>query len=156
MAKKQRKTRVIDRGYKRIISNLNLIDKSRIETGFFKGGKVPDSDLTMAGIASVNEFGSRDKKIPERSFMRTSFDGNKVLYKKVAKQEMSAVLEGKRSVPMAMDRLGIRFVGDIKRKITSIRKPPNALSTIADKGFDNPLINKGTMRESVRHRKIIK
>ncbi len=158
MAKRTRtkKTKVIDKGYNRIIRSLKLTDKSRIETGFFQGAKVSGSNFTIPEIAAVNEFGSRDGHIPERSFMRTTFDENRIRNIAFAKQQLSDVITGKRTVLIAMDRLGIKFRDDIKLKITEIKTPPNALGTIEDKGFDNPLINTGTMRSRVTFKKIIR
>ena len=42
--------------------------------------------------------------------------------------------------------LGDAIVKDIKRTITEFSEPKNAPLTIANKGFDDPLIEKGELR----------
>lgn len=148
------KTKVIDKGFKRIRRDLHKTDGSTVDVGILKG--VSGSDLatgtnfTVAEIAAVQEFGSRDGRIPERSFIRSVVDSNKVKYRSVLKSLIGDVLLGNLSVEKALAQFGERVVGDIKRKITSISSPPNAPSTIAGKGFNNPLIRTGTMRSRIK------
>ena len=47
---------------------------------------------------------------------------------------------------------GIKLARDMKLVITEFSSPANAPFTIAKKGFDNPLIETGHMRDSVEHR----
>ncbi len=61
-------------------------------------------------------------------------------------------MQGSKTVEGALSLFGERVVGDIKKKITSIREPANAPSTVAGKGFDNPLIHTGTMRNRIKKR----
>jgi hypothetical protein len=41
--------------------------------------------------------------------------------------------------------------GHVKQEITDLRTPPNAESTIRAKGSDNPLIDTGALRQSIRY-----
>lgn len=153
------KERFDDKRYRRVIKDLREVERSTVDVGFFKtiarsGAELVDSDaLDIAEIAAVNEFGSTKANIPERSFMRTTVDEKRIKYKKVLSDLMGDILIGVKTVNNALDLFGIRVVGDIKRKITSIRVPPNAPSTIAQKpGGNNPLIDTGRMRNAVTHK----
>ncbi|KVH51180.1 hypothetical protein [Burkholderia diffusa] len=55
-------------------------------------------------------------------------------------------------VPRSLDQLGESIVGALVQSIRDFKTPANAPSTIAKKGFDDPLIDSGTMVNSVTHR----
>ncbi|MGG6193054.1 hypothetical protein ACQV2B_03005 [Pantoea allii] len=44
--------------------------------------------------------------------------------------------------------MGEKIVGQLKQSITDMNDPPNAASTVRDKGFDDPLIRSGHMQSS--------
>ncbi|WP_347558571.1 hypothetical protein [Robbsia sp. KACC 23696] len=52
---------------------------------------------------------------------------------------------------VALDRFGARVAGQLRKSIRDFNDPPNAKSTIAKKGFDDPLIESGHMLNSVDH-----
>ncbi len=160
---KNGKTKVIDKGFKRIRKDLNKVDGSEVDIGILKGevgilDAVSGKSFEVAEIAAVHEFGTtkagrnNSVTIPERSFMRSTFDDNRVKYTQVLKSLMGDVLQGNKTVEQALSLFGERVVGDIKKKITSIREPANAPSTIEGKGFNNPLIRTGTMRSRIKKR----
>ena len=61
------------------------------------------------------------------------------------------ILTGRSSVKKALNLLGVQIASLIKRKITILRDPPNAPSTIAQKGSTNPLVDTGRLRASINH-----
>ena len=65
------------------------------------------------------------------------------------------VLQGKATVVASLTGFAEQVAGDVRRNITKLRTPPNAPATITKKGSSNPLIDTGTMRQSVRGRVII-
>ena len=64
------------------------------------------------------------------------------LTKKVVKGELSHL--------QARGILGESAQADVQQKITDLREPPNAASTIAQKGSSNPLIDSRAMVQNVR------
>jgi len=119
--------------------------QGRVEVGLFD-----NAAITEYGF--YNEFGTRT--IPARSFIRSTLDQNRRRYQQIIEDGLNqAMLAG---VPLTrmLNKLGTTQSRDIKRKITSLRTPPNAPSTIASKGFNNPLIETGAMRNAIRHRVI--
>lgn len=109
-------------------------------------------------IASVHEFGVTIQQergsivIPERSFMRTTFDEKKAEWFEFVKRQLNNVFEFKIDAQTLYARLGARMVGDIQEKITDLDAPPNAPSTISKKGSSNPLIDSGGLRRSITFR----
>jgi hypothetical protein len=61
-------------------------------------------------------------------------------------------LRGIVSLAHELTAVGEFIASDFRRKITTLRSPPNAPSTVAKKGSSNPLIDTGAMRQSVRSR----
>lgn len=104
-------------------------------------------DIVMRAMA--NEFGTQ--RIPERSFLRSTLDQNRDRYADILVEALERVPDGE-SPERAMSRLGAIVVGDVQRKITEIRYPPNAPSTVKRKGSANPLIDTGQLRQAIDFR----
>lgn len=141
-----RRLRDIDRGYKKLIASMRKVAlrPKVVSIGVRAGGP---SDLPL--IAAVNEFGSSDGRIPERSFLRSTIDENRAKYEGQLSKVIGAVIDGKSTLRAGLNKIGVGVVGDVKRKITALKDPPNAASTIAQKGSDNPLIDTGRLRASI-------
>lgn len=90
--------------------------------------------------------------IPERSFLRSTFDEKNREWQDFARSMVSDVLYGRMSVDEFYNRWGAVVVGDVQQKITSIRNPANAPLTIANKGSSNPLIDTGEMRQGITYK----
>ncbi|KAB0676016.1 HK97-gp10 family putative phage morphogenesis protein [Aureimonas leprariae] len=117
----------------------------------FPAGKA-NSDIVAR--ATFNEFGTRT--IPERPFMRNAMRANWEKYRKAmeaAAREIVDVAKGggspAASTRKVLGRLGALAQGDIQSEITSLSSPPNAPSTVRQKGSSKPLIDTGEMRSKV-------
>lgn len=157
------KTKVTDRdlGLKALIRELDRGENAYAEAGLFEGEKHKGSDLTMAQLGAVHEFGggiqhgrsgAKTITVPERSFLRRTHDEHGRRYAEILDKAYSRILAGKARVLPALTALGERVASDIRKTITAVREPPNAPSTIARKGSSNPLIDTGAMRNWVRSR----
>ena len=135
----------------RLMKVLNELESYAVEVGIFGDGE-------YGMIARVHEFGTtiQTKKasivIPERSFMRSTFDEKEKEWSKFILKQLQNVLDFKIDVQTMLGRLGAKMVADIQEKITDIRTPPNAASTIAKKGSSNPLIDTGGLRMRITYR----
>ncbi|WP_313893860.1 hypothetical protein [Psychrobacillus sp.] len=133
--------------------SLRELKRYSVEVGVFA-----DEDSHYAMIASVHEFGVTIQKrnssiiIPERSFLRTTFDEKEADWVQFAKRQLKNVLDFKIDARTLYERLGARMVGDIQEKITDLDAPPNAISTIQKKGSSNPLIDDGGLRRRITYR----
>lgn len=128
-------------------------------------GKSPcDFDLFFYESKEGNKFLVREKgkdqlefaymlaqevNIPERSFLRSTFDQNEKKWFSFAKKQLEKIMTGEISAKEACDRLGARMQSDVQKTIRNVRTPPNAPSTVASKGSSNPLIDSGRMRQSI-------
>ncbi|MFA1738015.1 hypothetical protein ACDX69_10615 [Lysinibacillus fusiformis] len=124
-----------------------------IEVGIFGS-----DDSFYAMIAAVHEFGITIRKergsivIPERSFLRSTFDEKNDEWVKFMKKQIPKLLDGQMNARTICERLGAKMVGDIQKKLTQLDDPPNAPSTIAKKGSSNPLIDTGGLRMRVTYK----
>ena len=133
-------------------------------------GSVRDEDggITVAGYAAVNEFGSEDGRVPERSFIRSTLDTNRDDYverlDEVLNDAIDATLAAQVAGPgtLALEHglglLGMEAAGDVQATIRDLRDPPNSPRTLHPsvggtnpngKKSTNPLIDTGRMRASI-------
>lgn len=111
-----------------------------------------DEELTIADVAAVNEWGSEDGHIPERSYLRSTFDENKGKYSNMLDRGLGEAIDQRGDFDKVHDTLelvGERVKRDVQRKIREFDDPPNAPATIKRKGADNPLIDTGRLRQSI-------
>ena len=113
-------------------------------------GILADEDEILLIYAASNEFGTRDGRIPERSFIRAGVDEGDARINDMADRLWSQVTDGRLTKKLALAKMGETIQTMVQRKITSLRYPPNAASTIARKKSTNPLIDTGRMRASIR------
>ena len=109
-------------------------------------GKHNNSDLTVAEIGAIQQFGT--PTIPARPWLDTGVEK--------AVPEINRIIEkayesGEFDQDRALELIGISAVNNVQENITDIRTPPNAPSTIDKKGSSNPLIDTGQMRQSVTY-----
>lgn len=154
-----------------IIRNLNELNSMSVEVGVLSSA---GGELLM--IANVHEFGCEipvtDKmrgffryefgvnlkasttviKIPERSFIRSSFDSNKEKIYTDGEALAYEVIEGKLSARNFYEILGQTCVNTIQNFIRDLRGPANSGLTVARKGSSNPLVDTGRLLNSISYK----
>ena len=143
------KARLVSKGNaKPTLNRLQRLGKGK------KGVKVglPKSKADQSNINKLawNEFGT--EHIPERPAVRNTVSKNKGKYRRQLKSAARQIIHGKASFNGVLEKIGIQAVGDIQDGITSLSTPPNAPSTIRQKGSSNPLIDSGAMRAAITHK----
>lgn len=142
-------TQQVEQALKELAENLK--GNMRVLAGVPKGAGTYEDGLTLATIAAVNNFGSADGKIPERPVLGPAIEKGAPQYQRLAEVMIPKVLSGETTMRMLLEQMGQLAEGHIKQEITDLREPPNAPSTIAAKGSDNPLIDTGAFRQSIRY-----
>lgn len=87
--------------------------------------------------------------IPPRPFLRYTFDHYLDNWTELAADLAFKVFIREMNYQDVFPVLGDAIVKDIKRTIKEFSEPQNAPLTIANKGFDDPLIEKGELRDSI-------
>ncbi len=131
---------------------LHLGEQTRDSKGRF--GERKKADLAL--IAAANEFGTRDGRIPERSFLRSTFDEQLNNIVKLKDKLFTMLVNQQIGSVQALALLGQFFQDKVKKKINSNVPPPNAPSTIAAKGSSKTLIDSGQLLQSIQHTEYLK
>lgn len=148
-----------DLGWKAFFERVKIKD-ARVKVGVLASGKGgerevgPDGtpgDLTVAEIAAIHEFGTQDRSVPERSFLRSTFDEKREELAKMGKALLLRVLDGKLTVRQALEAMGMKLAAETKKKITAGAgiPPPLRPSTVAAKGSDRPLVDTGRLLNAI-------
>lgn len=117
------------------------------------GASIPVTDK-MRGYF-LYEFGVALRKdttvinIPERSFIRSSFDKNKGKVEQSGEQLISQVVDGNLSAMDFYNLLGQTCVNAIQDFIRNLSSPANSGLTVANKGSSSPLIDTGRLINSI-------
>lgn len=146
------KTKTIDRGMKKFLeSTQKLKSAPYVKVGFPEESTGPNKEpggLTVATVATFNEFGT--DRIPERSFIRSTVNENRAEIKTFIQAQKKNILINDGGVKQ-LGLIGLKVQTMIQKKIQAFTDPPNAASTIAQKGSSHPLIDTGQMVQSVRY-----
>lgn len=124
---------------------LKFLGKKSLEVGFYDSVTYPNGQ-NVAQVAFWNEFGTIHS--PARPFFRNAIEIN---IKKWYASFGDLVASGG-SDKVVMGKLGEIVKNDIVVSITKFSTPPNAQSTIRQKGSSKPLIDTGLMRRSVTYK----
>ena len=130
---------------KKYFRELKKMTDMEIQVGF-QGDQKYEDGTSIAQVAAVNEFGASD--IPERPFMRQSFENHEGELQAACDAAQRLVSSGG-SAEQALQQIGEVAKGLVQDEIVNGGFAPNAESTIKKKGSEQPLIDTGTMRQSV-------
>lgn len=130
---------------KKYFRELKKMTDMEIQVGF-QGDQKYEDGTSIAQVAAINEFGASD--IPERPFMRQSFENHEGELQAVCDAAQRLVSSGG-SAEQALQQVGVVAKGLVQDEIVNGGFAPNAESTIKKKGSEQPLIDTGTMRQSV-------
>lgn len=145
----------IDKGYKKILQAVKELGINGINVGI-TSDKINKEGVSVAQYAYWNEVGVESKdgkgwRIPPRPFMRGWADSHKEQIKQTMQSVAQAVSSGKIEAETAIDRLGQYCQDGVKSYIRRGDFTPNSPATIERKGSSRPLIDTGTMRNSIRY-----
>lgn len=125
-----------------------LIGERVVKIGFPQG-KTEADGTPVALIAATHEFGSPERGIPERSFLRSGMRENQEKYVRLNKVNLVRILRGQLTSDQALGQLGEMAKGDVQQKIRSGDFAPLKQATMDRKGSSKPLIDTGQMVQSV-------
>jgi hypothetical protein len=146
-----------DKGLEAIRKEMEKLGSLSIKAGIVEGSGEQDG-VSIAQYAAWNEYGVPAKpggkklwKIPPRPFIRGFVENKDSEIKATQERLVKQVSEGKLDAETAIGRLGQYAQDGIKKNIRDGTFEPNSEETIKRKKSSKPLINTGTMRNSVRY-----
>lgn len=114
-----------------------------VRVGVLESATYPDG-TPVAMVAFWNEYGTRTS--PVRAFFRTTVSENKKNWV-LSVQNLMKIHNDPKQV---MGLIGVHMQEQIVQSINTWSDPPNAPYTIAKKGFDKPLVERGIMMRSIK------
>jgi len=133
---------------KHVQKEMKELEKLMVAVGFPAGGPVDENGVSIAEYAAYNDLGTN--RAPSRPFMRNSAEKHGDDYNKIAAQAIRDIMNGG-TAQAALEKLGVFAKGIVQEEITDGVYEPNSEATIMAKGSDKPLIDTGTMRNSVNY-----
>lgn len=115
----------------------------KVRVGIFESAKYEDG-TPVAAVAFWNEYGTAN--IPPRPFFRNTVAAHKDEWP----HQAAAILQANGGdMRQTLALLGEGVKGQIAESIQNLHEPPNAPATVRKKGFDKPLIDRGTLWRSI-------
>lgn len=143
-----------DRGWNKILDNVRRTKGIRLDVGFVgpdAAAKHGDSRLTVAIVAAIHEFGAG--RIPERSYLRSTFEANQGRYFALIETAVSLSVFGTATVESAVAHIGSVIVADIQQAIRNGISPDLSDETLRKKQAkdqpDTPLVATQQMIDAV-------
>jgi hypothetical protein len=133
-----------DLGYREINRQIRIIQNSQpvVEVGILEGaGNADPKDpanptgqpISLALLATVHEYGSPKRHIPQRSFIRSTMDEKAPTFHRATNALIDQVTDGSMTVERALAILGLLIKKEIMAKIQSNIAPPLSPETLARK-----------------------
>ncbi len=138
----------------RFFRELQKLSAKQVRVGLKRGRKgkkhngMP-SKADLVEIALYNELGT--STIPSRPFLAQTVQMHEEEIKEMAATEAAKVLRGNGKAQQAFEVIGEDVRKKVQNRIDEGQFVPNAPSTIRHKGHDHPLIDTGTMRDSISY-----
>lgn len=120
-----------------------LVDGKLLRVGFLETEKYPDG-TNVAQVAFWNEYGT--KTSPPRPFFRQTIAAKSDKWGAALGANLAA---NGYDTTKALKLVGTGIKDQITKSIVDFASPGNAPYTIAQKGFDKPLVDTGQMQRAV-------
>jgi len=131
---------------------LEAFSEDNFDNGIMRVGVIDPSITYPDGtplslVAQVNEFGGGN--VPERPALRSAILKAAPILAELGQQQAKEMLRGRLRFDVAVRRQA-RFLKQLMQEsILEFSEPPNAESTVAKKGFNDPLVETGLYVDSI-------
>lgn len=110
-----------------------------------------EGGITNAELGAIHEFGAPAAGVPERSFMRSTFDENRKKYEERLAKGVQRVVDGTSNARRELLEVAEVARADVIAKIDSHIPPPLKPATIRSKGGETtPLVKTGRLRSTIK------
>lgn len=99
------------------------------KVGWFASAHYPDG-VPVAYVAVIQEYGYPEGNIPPRLGMRATVEEKRREWAALIARTSKAILAGDMTGRVAMETIGLKAAGDIRKHITSVYQPPLKPDTV--------------------------
>lgn len=142
-----------------ILKEMSYLKNHAIKVGVFDGSFEKDKETgkvtPMAMIAAAHEYGVRERKLPERSFLRAWVINHEAQIMQMSEKLLEAVEKGAMTGEEALNFLARFAQGGVKETILNMKQPALKPATIKAKKSSALLRDTGQLLNSIRA-KIVK
>ena len=110
-----------------------------------KADEVYGEGTPVVVVAAVHEFGSEDGTIPQRSYLRSTYDANIQRYRRIISKGMEKASKGQGTELSTMFQAGETYRADVIKAIKAGIPPDLKDATKARKGSTLPLVDTGIL-----------
>lgn len=130
----------------RVFRELKKLGDMVVQIGFQHGAATEENGADVCDVAAFNELGT--ETIPPRPFLRDSVDDNEDEIVKFLQSKVVDIIHGK-TAEQVLKEIGVFQKDMVQTTIEDGYFEPNSEATIRRKGSSHPLIDTGTMKNSV-------
>jgi phage gpG-like protein len=123
---------------------------SHVAVGILQDEKI-GKYFSLVDLATAHEYGSRDDRIPQRSFIRSTCDAQRKKHFKLISVLQAKILDGTLMLKQVLAQLGEVVSKDMVTTINRGIAPALKPATIRRKRSSKPLINTGRLKGSITH-----
>lgn len=116
-----------------------------VRCGFFPEAQYPDG-TSVAMVAAIQNYGAPARNIPPRPFFTNMVRQGERVWPRVL---VSSLKARSYDVKIALTDLGHEMEGELRQSIQQTNSPPLSLRTTQRKGHSKPLVDTGTMLNSI-------
>lgn len=142
--------RDIDKGMANIMSTMKELNGVTIKVGILENSSKMryKSGVSLVEVAVKNEFGIG---VPERSFLRSTFDNNEKQWNRKIARILQKRLFSYGHLRVAAIQIGRMIQQSVQSTIVVMKSPPNSARTIANKGANDPLIHTRRLLQNIKY-----
>lgn len=138
----------------RIFRELDKLNELIVKVGFQHGQATEENGTDICDVAAFQELGT--ETIPSRPFMRDSVENNEDKIVAFMQSQIADIISNGKTAEQAFKEIGIFQKNLVQETIEDGEFVPNSPATIRRKTVDgkkgdHPLIDTGTMKNSVNY-----
>lgn len=136
---------------KEIKDRVAQLSRKKVAVGFPRGKlNAPhyEDGSSIIDVAIRNNYGIG---VPRREFMKIAKEKWVKFIEESFKDLQEDIIEGKIDYDDFLKVMGEQGAEFVRKSIVDLRNPPNAPSTIAQKGSDNPLVDSGDLSKAATY-----
>lgn len=114
-----------------LAKRLAELQSKQAAVGWFSTAKYPDSNVPVAYVATIAEFGNPENGQPPRSFVRATQTEKQKGWAVLLAKGSASVMAGKHTAANMYELLGLQVAGDIRKTLATAEFAPLAEATIA-------------------------
>ena len=138
-------------GVKKFFAKLSIYNRYEVVVGVPQDAENEEGD-SLAAIGATHEFGSPKRRIPQRSFLRDTFDINERKYANLLELGVAAAIAKNVRPEQTLFKVGQVARGDVVKRFNDGIGPALSQTTIDRKGSDLQLVDTGALRSSITAR----